>query len=116
MMLMLCIMATHASSDRRRTPRLHLGNLVAEVDLHDGNERLVVCIWDASLGGACLMVPPDLKLPDAFELYVDGLRYPVQRVWHRWCYVGVKLQLASLHGVADAAYPPPDIIFRQSSF
>jgi hypothetical protein len=79
--------------DRRRTPRVALGNLVAELDFKDGSDPVLVCIWDLSLGGACLMVPPDLKIPKAFDLCIDGLHHPVEKIWQSWSRVGVRLRL-----------------------
>ena len=75
--------------DRRKTGRVGLGNLVAYVDLHDGSSPVMVCMWDISLGGACLMVPPDITIPDEFDLIIDGLSNPVTVIWHRWSHLGV---------------------------
>jgi hypothetical protein len=87
------------SGDRRRTPRVAVGNLIAALDLQDGSEPVLVCIWDLSLGGACLMVPPDLKIPKCFDLYIDGLRHPVETIWRRWTHIGVRLRLDTSAGV-----------------
>ena len=97
------MIAQQPCNDRRKTPRFPIGNLVAELDLLDGNEPILVCIWDLSLGGACLMIPPDLKLPAQFDLYIDGLCHPVEKVWQRWCYAGVRLRLANATDRANAA-------------
>jgi hypothetical protein len=67
------MIAQQPRDDRRKTPRVSISNLVAELDLLDRTEPVLVCIWDLSLGGACLMIPPDLKLPGQFDLYIDGL-------------------------------------------
>ena len=91
--------AVQPNSDRRKTPRVAVGNLIAELDFQDGSDPVLACIWDISLGGACLMVPPDLKIPDAFDLYVDGLRHPVEKVWQRWSHVGVRLRFDTTAGV-----------------
>jgi hypothetical protein len=91
----------HPQDDRRRTPRIPIGNLVAQLDLRDGNEPVLVCIWDLSLCGACLMIPPDLQLPETFDLYIDDLCYPVEKVWQRWCYAGVRVRLDHSARVAD---------------
>jgi hypothetical protein len=97
------MIAEQPCDDQRKTPRVPIGNLVAELDLLDGNEHVLVCIWDLSLGGACLMVPPDINLPEQFDLYIDGLRHPVKKVWQSWCYAGVHLRLAEAPGRATAA-------------
>lgn len=80
--------------ERRRTPRTPIGNLVAHVDLRDGSEPILVCVWDMSLGGACLMISPDIAIPDQFDLVIDGLKHPVKKVWQRWSQLGVQLRLA----------------------
>ena len=76
--------------DRRRSPRFTIGNLVAHLDFRDGGELVMVCVWDTSLGGACLMVAPDIEIPDRFDLVLDGLSRPVEKVWRRWSLLGVK--------------------------
>jgi hypothetical protein len=98
----LKMIAQQPHNDQRKTPRFPIGNLVAELDLLDGNEPVLVCIWDLSLGGACLMVPPDLELPAQFDLYIDGLCHPVEKIWQRWCYAGVHLRLANATDRANA--------------
>ena len=55
---------TQPTSPGRRPARVPIGNLAAQLDLGDGNEPALVCIW----GGACLMTPLDLKLPASFDL------------------------------------------------
>ena len=101
------MIAQQPCNDRRKTPRVPTGNLVAELDLLDGNEPVLVCIWDLSLGGACLMIPPDLKLPAQFDLYIDGLCHPVEKVWQQWCYAGVHLRLANATDRANVASEAP---------
>jgi hypothetical protein len=88
------MLAMRSHDDRRKTPRINLGNLAAFVDLLDGADMKTVCVWDISLGGACLMVPPDVWLPDRFDLVIDGLAHPVKKVWRRESHVGVQLCLA----------------------
>src|SRR5882757_4654608 len=101
------MIAEQPCNDRRKTPRFPIGNLVAELDLLDGNEPVLICIWDLSLGGACLMIPPDLKLPAQFDLYIDGLCHPVEKVW-QWpapssedTELGVFMELEVRHGEAE---------------
>ena len=89
------MIAMQPQHDRRRTPRVAVGNLVAHIDLCDGSDMQMVCVWDISLGGACLMVPPDVRLADEFDLIIDGLAHPVEKVWRRGSHVGVRLRLAS---------------------
>lgn len=103
MTLMLPMMAAYGRVDRRKTPRMPLGNLVAQLDLRNGQDRTTVCVWDLSASGACLMVPPVLQLPQAFDLYVDGRAHPVQKIWHHWAYVGVILHRPVLRSMPKVA-------------
>lgn len=89
------MIAMQPPDDRRRTPRVKIGNLVAYIDLRDGSAMQTVCVWDLSLGGACLLVKPDVRLTQEFDLVIDGLAHPVKQIWHRSCHVGVQLCLAS---------------------
>jgi len=49
------------------------------------------------------MIPPDLQLPAQFDLYIDGLCHPVEKVWQRWSYAGVHLRLADATTRVNAA-------------
>jgi hypothetical protein len=84
------MIATDIKSDRRKTPRACIGNLVAHIDCRDGSDPIMVCVWDTSLGGACLLVAPDIEIPDRFDLVIDDLSRPVEKVWRRWSLVGVR--------------------------
>ena len=86
-------MALQRNCDRRGTPRINLGNVVGLVDLGDGSERQEICVWDISRGGACLMVDPQTRLADEFDLVIDGLPMPVQKVWRHGVHIGVKFCL-----------------------
>jgi hypothetical protein len=86
-------MGSQRKSDRRETPRVNIGNLVGFVDLRDGSERQVICVWDISRGGACLMVDPQARLSDDFDLVIDDLAMPVQKVWQHGIHIGVKFCL-----------------------
>lgn len=95
--------AAYGRVDRRKTPRVPLGNLVGEVDLRNGQARITVCVWDLSAGGACLMVPPELQVPQVFDLCIDGRTHPVQKIWHHWAYVGVRLHRPVLRPMPKVA-------------
>jgi hypothetical protein len=88
------MIAMQSHDDRRKTPRVHIGNLVASVDLLDGDDPKTVCVWDISLGGACLMVAPEVALSERFDLVINGESHPVKKVWRREFHVGVQLCLA----------------------
>ena len=85
--------AVLSGEDRRKTPRIDVGNLVAYIDLHDGDAPRLICVWNLSLGGACLLVPPETIIPDEFDLLIDGATHPVKTIWRRQPYVGVQLRL-----------------------
>jgi hypothetical protein len=93
--------AVQPHHDRRKTPRLPLGNLVASIDFRDGSDPKTTCVWDLSLAGACLLVPADVVVPDEFELVIDGVSHPVKKVWRRDSYVGVELCLATRAALAE---------------
>ena len=76
-------------ADRRKDPRTDVGNRLAHMDLRDGSAPISVCVWDISRGGVCLVIPPDMPVPDAFDLILDGSGYPVKRIWRREIFVGV---------------------------
>lgn len=88
------MIAVQSHDDRRKTPRVPVGNVVAYVDLLDGADPKMVCLWDISLGGACLMVPPEVSLSENFDLVIGGQPHPVKKVWRRESHVGVQLCLA----------------------
>jgi hypothetical protein len=81
--------AVNLSQDRRRPRRFTIGNLVAHVDCDDG-EPIMVCVWDTSPDGACVIAAPDIKIPDRFTLVIGGLLRPVEKVWRRRSLLGVK--------------------------
>ena len=82
--------------DRRTTPRIPIGNLAAHIDVRDGSDPIMVCVWDISLGGACLIVPPGHDIPERFDLVIGGRSHPVERMWQRSSSVGVRLQLVTV--------------------
>lgn len=94
-MVSKAMLAVQPHDDRRRTPRINVGNLVAHLDFRDGSDMQIVCMWDFSLAGACLIVPHDVQLPDEFDLVIGDLAHPVTKVWRRGSHVGVRLCLAS---------------------
>jgi hypothetical protein len=73
----------------RRRSR-HIGNLVAHIDFRDGREPIMVCVWPTSLGGACVLVAADTEIPERFDLVIDGLARPVEKLWRRWSLLGMK--------------------------
>jgi hypothetical protein len=76
--------------DRRRARRFTIGSLVTHVDCSDGEEPIMVCVWDTSLGDACVIVSPDMEIPDRFDLVIDGLSRPVEKTWRRSSLLCVK--------------------------
>lgn len=91
--------AAEQPSERRTSRRVSVGNMVVRVDPCDGREPIMCCVWDLSLEGACLMLPPDLQLPDNFQVRVDGELREAQVVWRHWSHLGVKFGQV----IADAA-------------
>jgi hypothetical protein len=83
-------LAAQASVDRRREPRLQVGNQVVLIDLCNGRGEVTCCMWDISTRGACLMIPPDVSMPHTFKIILDNCRYTARVVWRRWSYVGVE--------------------------
>ena len=75
--------------ERRAQPRIEVGNRTAVVDFCDGLEEMTVCVWDVSAKGACLLVPPDLNIPNTFKIKIDDWR-KVTVVWRRWSHVGIQ--------------------------
>jgi hypothetical protein len=75
--------------DKRKTSRTAIGNLVAHLDLRNGSPLIEVCLWNVSRGGACLMVPRGVVLPNSFDLIIDGVSSPVARVWRTDIFAGV---------------------------
>ena len=94
------MIAMQPVDDRRSTPRIPIGNLTAHIDLRDGSAPLMACVWDISLGGACLVISPEVDVPPEFDLIISGRVYPVERRWRREASIGVRLKLAE---VAKAA-------------
>ncbi len=82
--------AAELASERRTSRRVSVGNMVVRVDPCDGREPILCCVWDLSLEGACLMLPPDLELPEDFRVRVDGELLEAHVVWRRWSHLGVK--------------------------
>ncbi len=76
--------------ERRVSKRVSVGNMVVRVDPCDGQEPIMCCVWDLSLEGACLMMPPDVALPDRIRLRFDGELREALVVWRRWSHVGVR--------------------------
>jgi hypothetical protein len=76
--------------ERRSEPRTSIGNEVVLADLCDGRGDLAFCIWDISERGACLMVPPDISVPDVFKILIDENWRNVGVVWRRWSQIGVQ--------------------------
>ena len=69
---------------------MNIDNGVVLVDLCDGRGEITCCMWDISESGACLMIPPDVVMPQTFRVLFDtGCRVAVV-VWRRWSHVGVK--------------------------
>ncbi len=78
------------SSERRVSRRVSVGNMVVRVDPRDGREPILCCVWDLSLEGACLLLPPDVELPDRIQVRFDGELREAEVTWRRWSHVGVK--------------------------
>jgi hypothetical protein len=78
-----------ATLERRAANRVGLGNVIAHVDLHDGNQPMMICVWDMSLSGACLLVPPDVPIPERITLIFDHAVRDARVVWRTWTHVGV---------------------------
>jgi hypothetical protein len=76
--------------ERRVSRRVNVGNMVVRVDPCDGREPIMCCIWDLSLEGACLLMPPDVALPDRIRVRFDGELREATVIWRRWSHVGVK--------------------------
>jgi len=64
--------------DRRKSPRKDVGNHLAQIDFRNGRTKVQVCLWDISPEGACLLVPAGTRIPEAFDLIVDGWSHPVK--------------------------------------
>ena len=78
------------TAERRTEPRLNVGNRVVLVDLGDGRGEVSCCIWDISTRGACLMVPPDVPMPDTFKIFLDDGCRTAHVVWRHWSHIGVR--------------------------
>ena len=77
------------TAERRSEPRMSIGNQVVLVDLCDGRGHVTCCIWDLSQRGACLMVPPDVSVPNSFKIFVADRWLKAGVIWRRWSQVGV---------------------------
>ena len=76
--------------DRRKSPRKDVGNHLAQIDFRNGRTKVQVCLWDISPEGACLLVPAGTRIPEAFDLIVDGWSHPVKSIWHEKLFVGIR--------------------------
>ena len=76
-------------AERRLAHRINLGNVIARADLCDGSEPVLVCVWDLSLTGACVLVPPDVTIPEQFKILFDHAVRDARVVWRTWSHVGV---------------------------
>jgi hypothetical protein len=75
--------------DRRKEPRRQIGNGVVDVDLGD-SIVLACCLWDVSTEGACLLVPPDVELPNFFKIKVEREWRLATVVWRQSLQVGIE--------------------------
>ena len=75
--------------ERRRANRVNLGNVIARADLGDGSEPVMVCVWDLSVTGACVLVPPDVAMPEEFKIIFEHTVRDARVVWRTWSHVGV---------------------------
>ena len=78
------------TAERRQELRVNVGNQVALVDLCDGRGEVACCVWDISARGACLMIPPDISIPNVFKIFLDDGCHTAVVVWRRWSHVGIK--------------------------
>ena len=78
------------TAERRQQPRLSVGNGVVLVDFCDGRGQVTCCLWDISARGACLMIPPDISIPNTFKIILDNSCRTAVVVWRRWSHVGVE--------------------------
>ena len=76
-------------AERRSARRVHLGNVIAHADIGRGREPIMVCVWDLSVTGACVLVPPDVIIPDQFKLMFDHVSQDARVVWRTWSHVGI---------------------------
>jgi hypothetical protein len=76
--------------ERRASRRISVGNQVARVDPCDGREPVMCCIWDLSTEGACLLLPPDVAVPDRIQVRFDGKLREADVIWRRWSHVGIR--------------------------
>ena len=76
--------------ERRSEQRISVGNEVVLVDLCDGRGPVTCCMWDVSEGGACVMIPPDVSVPQSFKLLIGERWRKAGVVWRRWSHVGVR--------------------------
>jgi hypothetical protein len=76
--------------ERRGASRVPVGNMVVSIDPRDGREPILCCVWDLSLEGACLMIPPDVIVPETFAVRVDGKLHQAHVVWRKWPHMGIK--------------------------
>jgi hypothetical protein len=78
------------TDERRTEPRTSIGNQVVLVDLCDGRGHVTCCIWDLSSRGACLMVPPDVAMPQSLRMLIGERWRDASVVWRRWSQVGIQ--------------------------
>lgn len=82
--------AVRTLQDRRRSRRFTIGNVVAHGNFRECREPIMVCVWHTSLDAACVIVSPDIEIPDRFDLVIGDLSCPVEKVWRRSSLLGVK--------------------------
>ena len=75
--------------DRRKQSRVNIGSVVAKLNPHDNTEPLVVCVWNLSRRGACLLVQPNQYIPDRFDFVLDHAPRPARVIWRSWNHIGI---------------------------
>ena len=77
-------------SNRRLDPRVEIGTLLVSIHADGQQSELTCCVWDVSLSGACLMVPPTADVPEFFELRIGGTTRKARRVWRKGAKIGAE--------------------------
>ena len=83
--------------ERRQLTR-HVVRKSAKVLLGDQPSPIDCLVWDLTSKGACILLAPDLHVPDKFEISFDYFRssHPCRVMWQTTDRVGVCFSAASL--------------------